>query len=75
MRAPLVALYGEAGLQDMWNGWCDTMADIFKLRGGNVCREDLPSIKSPTLIMHGDKDPLVSAEQPTYLSRKIKNSK
>lgn len=75
MRAPLVALYGETGLQDMWSGWCNTMLDIFKLNGGNVCKEDLPLIKSPTLIVHGDKDPLVSAEQPIYLSQKIKNSK
>lgn len=74
MKAPLVKLYGLDGLQNMWNGWCDALAEIFK-QGGDICKGDLPKIKCPTFILHGDKDPLVAAEHPTYLLSYIKGSK
>ncbi|KAI4459061.1 valacyclovir hydrolase [Holotrichia oblita] len=75
MKAPLVKLYGLDGLQKMWNGWCDALADIFKHRGGDICKEDVEKIQCPTFILHGDKDPLVLPEHPLFLLDKIKGSK
>ncbi|KAJ8955094.1 hypothetical protein NQ314_006977 [Rhamnusium bicolor] len=74
MSAPLVALYTEKGLQTMWDSWCDTLTDIHK-SGGDICKHCLEDIKCPTLILHGDKDPMVAAEHPDYLSSHIRNAK
>lgn len=64
MKAPLVKLYGLDGLQNMWNGWCDALAGIFK-EGGDICKSDAAKIRCPTFILHGDKDRsvLISLEQ------------
>ncbi|GJQ86671.1 hypothetical protein Trydic_g7854 [Trypoxylus dichotomus] len=74
MKAPLVKLYGLDGLQKMWNGWCDALAEIFK-QGGDICKNDLSKIQCPTFILHGDKDPLVAPEHPLFLLKQIKTSK
>lgn len=67
-------LYTEKGLQDMWSGWCDVMNEMFK-NGGDICKKSLGNIQCPTLILHGDKDPMVGLEHPNYLLENIKNSK
>jgi valacyclovir hydrolase len=41
----------------------------------NICRQLLPKIQCPSLIIHGDKDAMVSAEHPDMLHRKISGSK
>ncbi|KAJ8960632.1 hypothetical protein NQ318_013924 [Aromia moschata] len=74
MRAPLVALYSEKGLQDMWNDWCDALVEIQK-NGGGICNDRLGKIRCPTLILHGDKDPMVAEEHPDYLFSNIKMAK
>lgn len=74
MKAPLVELYGEVGLQDMWNGWCDAIQEMVN-KGGNLCKEHLAQIKCSTLILHGNKDPRASLEHPNYLKDNIKESK
>lgn len=65
MRTSVEALYG-ASLQTLWSAWCDTMQAIF-LDGGEVCRQRLPRIQCPTLILHGAQDPLVPAVHPQLL--------
>lgn len=75
MKAPLLKLYGLDGLQKMWNGWCDALADIFKRNGGDICKNDVEKIQCPTFILHGDKDPLVLPEHPLFLLDKIKGSR
>lgn len=74
-RAPLVALYGAQGLQDMWSGWCDAMQAMHKRNGGNVCMECVARITCPTLVLHGAKDPVVQPEHPNYLSSNIRNAR
>lgn len=75
MKAPLIKLYTENGLQDMWNAWCDALQDIYKKSNGNLCKEKLPLIKCPTLIVHGNKDPMIATEHPQYLLNNIKGAK
>ncbi|KAJ8955108.1 hypothetical protein NQ314_006991 [Rhamnusium bicolor] len=36
MRSPLVAIYTEKGLQNMWNQWCDAVTNIQKKRGRHL---------------------------------------
>ncbi|XP_022919382.2 valacyclovir hydrolase [Onthophagus taurus] len=74
MRAPLVKLYGNDGLQKMWGSWCDAVGELYK-NGGDICKADLVKIKCPTFILHGDKDPLVAPEHPEFLTKNIKNSR
>ncbi|CAG9772480.1 unnamed protein product [Ceutorhynchus assimilis] len=75
IKIPLVKLYTEAGLQKMWTDWCDTMQDLYKEGGGNICKNSLKDINCPTLILHGNKDPMVAPEHPLYLLDNIKNAK
>lgn len=73
-KEPLIKLYGEDGLQDMWTNWCDTMNEIKNKNKGNICMESLAKIKCPTLILHGDLDPMIHSEHPNYLSIHIRDS-
>lgn len=75
MKTPLIELYTEAGLQKMWNDWCDTLNMIYKNNNGDICKEALTRIVCPTLILHGDKDPMVANEHPFYLASNIKGAK
>lgn len=74
MKSPLIKLYTEEGLQKMWNDWCDAMQDIYK-SGGDICKNYVKDISSPTFVLHGDKDPMVLPEHPEYLLKNIKNIK
>jgi valacyclovir hydrolase len=62
MRASLEALYGE-GLQDLWSRYCDAIGAITRA-GGEICRARLHEIRCPTLILHGEQDPLVPSVHP-----------
>lgn len=73
MKEPLIKLYTEKGLQKMWNDWCNTMDQIYA-NGGDICKTTLKDITCPTLILHGDKDPLVPLSHPLFLQENIKGS-
>ncbi|XP_030748896.1 valacyclovir hydrolase [Sitophilus oryzae] len=74
MKNPLIKLYTEDGLQKLWNDWCDAMQDIYK-NGGDICKSRLKDVKAPTLILHGNKDPVVLTEHPQFLLNHIKDAK
>lgn len=73
MREPLEKEYGKDDLHHMWTSWCDVLEGVSN-SGGNICKDLLGGIKSPTLILHGMKDPIVPSFHPTYLSENIQNS-
>lgn len=75
MKAPLIKLYTEEGFRKMWNDWCDTLQELYKNSNGNICKEYLDQIKCPTLIIHGDKDPMIIPEHPVYLTNHITGAK
>jgi valacyclovir hydrolase len=54
----LEAVYGES-LGALWNSYCNSMRDL-QLAGGDICGERLRLVRSPTLVLHGELDPLVS---------------
>ena len=53
----------------------DACAAIMNDRDGNICKDLLPRITCPTLIVHGEKDALVAPEHPQYLKESIKGSR
>lgn len=74
MKAPLIALYTEKVLQEMWTGWCNVLIEIAK-NGGDICKNYLSQIECPTFILNGDKDPMIAPEHPSYLFSNIKKTK
>ncbi len=45
------------------------------LKLGDICRNDLPNVKCPTLILHGEADNWIGKEHPLYLAANIPNSR
>ncbi|KAI4500582.1 hypothetical protein M0802_004174 [Mischocyttarus mexicanus] len=74
MKQPLIDIYGEEYFRNTWSGWIDTMKRIYEKNKGDLCKNDLPKIKCPTLIIHGAKDVMVKPEHPDYLKDHIPNS-
>lgn len=72
MRESLEAVYGD-GLQEVWSRYCDVIGDLYRA-GGEICRERLGQIRCPTLILHGDQDPLVPAFHPQVFREEIAGS-
>ena len=66
-------LYGDS-VQKLWGGWIDGVTNILKECEGNLCQELLPNITCPTLIIHGEKDPLVPSFHPQYIHKNVKDS-
>lgn len=75
MRAPMIAMYGEAYFQELWSNYCNFYNSIMTKQQGDICCKDLAKIKCPTLIIHGEKDPLVPREHPIYLLNHLAKSK
>jgi valacyclovir hydrolase len=74
MRAAMEPIYGREELQKMWNSFCDGMKAIMETKAGDVCLQALQEIRCPTLVMHGAKDPMVSAVHPKYFTRQISDA-
>jgi len=75
MKKPMIELYGEDYFKRCWEDWVDCFKRVYCENKGNICRELLADITCPTLIIHGDKDPMVGDEHPQFLLTNIKNSK
>ncbi|XP_068747635.1 valacyclovir hydrolase-like [Montipora capricornis] len=69
------ALYGKEGLQEIQSGWIDGISKYYTDRGGDICTKAVKSITCPTLVVHGQKDPLVPQFHPEYLHNNIPGSK
>lgn len=74
MRKPMENVYGKEGFAKLWSDWVDALIKIYEQQSGNLCKELLQKITSPTLIVHGAKDPMIVAEHVPYLLNNIKNS-
>lgn len=42
---------------------------------GSICRDLLPLVQCPTLIVHGEKDPLVPRFHADFLHRHVRGSR
>ena len=63
--------YGAEGLQRMWGAAVDAWAGIYAANDGDVCMAQARSIKCPTLVLHGAKDPICLSEHPEWFRENI----
>ncbi|XP_037626368.1 valacyclovir hydrolase isoform X2 [Sebastes umbrosus] len=75
MRKPMEELYGAEIFAKTWGAWVDGIAQFAKRPEGSICLELLPLISCPTLILHGEKDPMVPSFHPQFLLKHIKGSR
>uniref|UniRef100_A0A3Q4I4Y4 Biphenyl hydrolase like n=1 Tax=Neolamprologus brichardi TaxID=32507 RepID=A0A3Q4I4Y4_NEOBR len=75
MRQPMEEVYGVQVFAKLWEAWVDGMAQFVHRPEGSICMEHLPLISCPTLIIHGEKDPMVPNLHPEYLLKHIKGSR
>lgn len=75
MREPMEEIYGKEYFPTLWKEFIEASKEIYDNNGGDICKQYLPKIQCPTLIIHGDKDAMVSDEHPDYLQQHIKNSR
>ncbi|XP_028260053.1 valacyclovir hydrolase [Parambassis ranga] len=75
MRQPMEEVYGPQVFAKTWDAWVDGIAQFAHRPGGSICMELLPLISSPTLIVHGEKDPMVPSIHPQYLHTHIAGSR
>jgi len=67
------AVYGD-DTQPMWSSFCDAMKMIYDA-GGDFCQKEAKTVRCPTLILHGEKDPLVPGHHPQWFHDNIPGSK
>ncbi|KAG2458563.1 BPHL hydrolase, partial [Polypterus senegalus] len=75
MRKPMEKIYGPEYFAKTWLKWVEGISQFALQPEGNICREMLPQIVCPTLIIHGQKDPMVPDFHPEFLHKHIKNSR
>ena len=75
MREPLEAIYGTSYFPKLWSDWIDGMSAIYDNREeGDLCMQELPDIKCPTLIVHGAKDAMCPQFHAEYIHKHITGS-
>uniref|UniRef100_A0A0K8UJ20 Valacyclovir hydrolase n=1 Tax=Bactrocera latifrons TaxID=174628 RepID=A0A0K8UJ20_BACLA len=74
-REAMEKVYGVEGFPKLWSAWVDTVIEIYKVRKGDYCCTEVSQIKAPTFLLHGKKDPMISAEHIPYLRERIKDCK
>uniref|UniRef100_A0A8D0CIV9 Biphenyl hydrolase like n=1 Tax=Scleropages formosus TaxID=113540 RepID=A0A8D0CIV9_SCLFO len=75
MKKPMEDMYGPEYFTQTWKAWVDGISQFAQRPDGNICRDLLPLISCPTLIIHGEKDPVVPDFHPRYLLQHIRGSR
>ncbi|XP_063632643.1 valacyclovir hydrolase-like [Cydia splendana] len=75
MRKPMIEAYGEELFAKYWAEWVDAMSAVFKANNGDICSQLLKDIVAPTLILYGEKDPMVDNMHVSHLHTHIKGSR
>lgn len=75
MRQPMEEVYGAQVFAKTWEAWVDGITHFVHRPEGSICMELLPLISCPTLIVHGEKDPMVPSFHPQCLLKHIKGSR
>ncbi|KAG7488344.1 hypothetical protein MATL_G00034040 [Megalops atlanticus] len=75
MRKPMEDMYGARDFAKIWEAWVDGISQFAQRPDGSICRELLPLISCPALIVHGEKDPMVPGFHPQYLLQHIHGSR
>lgn len=72
MLETMRGVYGD-DVQPMWSSFCDAMKMIYEKGGGDMCQEAAKNVKCPTLVLHGEKDPLVPQHHPQWMHDNIQS--
>ncbi|XP_076449853.1 serine hydrolase BPHL-like isoform X2 [Babylonia areolata] len=75
MKRPFMVLYGKEYFQRNWSLWINAYERYMEKRKGDICIQETKNVKCPTLIIHGQKDPLVPQEHPDFLAANIPGAK
>lgn len=75
MREPMENLYGTERFIELWNEWVDFLETIYTQRKGDFCKQEVKQIKAATLIIYGNKDPIIAAEPVLYLRDNIQGAR
>lgn len=75
MRRPMEELYGAEYFRNTWGAWVDGISQFTHGPQGSICIELLPQIRCPTLVVHGQKDPMVPYFHPQFLLQHIANAR
>jgi len=73
MLATHRAVYGD-DVQPMWSSFCDAMKMIYE-GGGDFCTAQAKTLTCPTLVLHGEKDPIVPAHHAEAFHEAVAGSK
>ncbi|XP_064453340.1 valacyclovir hydrolase isoform X2 [Mirounga angustirostris] len=74
-RKPLETLYGYDYFAKTCEKWVDGIKQFKRLPDGNICGHLLPLIQCPTLIVHGEKDPLVPRFHADFIHKHVRGSR
>ena len=74
MRETHEPVYGD-DLQPMWSGACDAWTAIMNEKDGDVCIEEARSIQCPTLVAHGELDPMVDLSHAEWFEKNIPDAR
>ncbi|XP_063056723.1 valacyclovir hydrolase [Engraulis encrasicolus] len=75
MRRPMEEMYGAEYFKNTWSAWVDGISQFTQNPQGSICLELLPQVSCPTLVVHGQKDPMVPSFHPQALLRHIPNAR
>lgn len=65
-------IYGDS-LDDLWERYVVGLEDLYSA-GGDIYRSRLSEVKCPTMVLHGEKDPLVPSFHPRTICEGIAGS-
>ena len=74
MKAPMLQLYGDEYLQKMLTDWGNSVEKYYQDGGDKDFKEGLARITCPTLVIHGELDPVLDVDHAEFLHKNIKNS-
>ncbi|XP_023953437.2 valacyclovir hydrolase [Bicyclus anynana] len=74
LRDPMIEVYGKERFAEYWAKWVDTMSAALEQSMMDICMQYLKDIQCPTLVLHGEKDPLVNAVHAPFIVKNVKNS-
>ena len=76
MREPMEEMYGKDYFPKLWKAWNDGIVKLANATPDrNICRELLPDIRCPSLIIHGSHDAMVAGDHPKVLEKRIPKAK
>jgi len=75
MKAPMIKMYGEDYFRKCWSDWTGLFLGVYENEKGDLCKEGIKQIQSPTLVIHGLKDAMVPLFHAQYIKDNIKDSR